>query len=275
MSALTFALRSIPPQRVDLSSLVPANLEGRTREQILAMPLHCGNRSLAVGDLFDVRTGEVREIVFEGGCDRLDGIGTNFDGASLSVHGEVGAYLARSMRGGRIEVNGNAGAFAGSAMLDGAVHIRGNAGDFLGAPLPGEMQGMRGGTIVVDGDTGDRAGDRMRRGTILVTGRVGGYAGSRMIAGTIAALGGCGSWPGYLMRRGTLWFGVSPAEPGPAFADCGVHALPMLPMLVRSWQRIDPAFGRLLGTGPAVRRMMGDLGAGGMGEILFPPGSND
>ena len=275
MSALTFTLRSVPPQRIDLATLVPANLEGRSREQIMAMPLHCGNRSLAVGDLFEVRTGEVRAIVFEGGSDRLDGIGTNFDGDSLSVHGEVGAYLARSMRRGRIEVHGSTGAFAGSGMLDGELCIRGDAGDFLGAPLPGEMQGMRGGTIVVDGDAGDRVGDRMRRGTILVAGRLGAYAGSRMVAGTVAALGGCGAWPGYLMRRGTLWFAVGPNEPGPAFVDCGVHALPMLPMLVRSWQRIDPAFGRLLGTGQSVRRMMGDLGAGGMGEILFPAGSND
>ena len=268
MSALTFVSRSLPPQRVDVSVLVPANLREKSRAQIRALPLYVGNRQVALGELFDVKGGDIERIVFEGGGDRLDRIGGELDTGSIVVRGPVGAYLGIGMRGGRIEVHGSCGAYAASGLRDGVVAISGDAGDFLGAPLPGDMQGMRGGTVVVSGNSGARTGDRMRRGLILVRGNVGDYCGSRMIAGTIAALGECGEWPGFCMKRGTLLLPRGRADWPATFNDCGTHALPMLPLLVRSCRRLDPAFEALGELDGRVRRLMGDLACGGMGEIL-------
>ena len=55
---------------------------------------------------------------------------------------------------------------------------------------------MTGGIIVIDGDVGDRAGDRMRRGTIIIRGKCGAFAGSRMVGGTIWTELGFGADPG-------------------------------------------------------------------------------
>ncbi len=126
---------------------------------------------------------------------------------------------------------------------------------------------MAGGTVVVDGNAGERAGDRMRRGTIIVRGRCGEAAGSRMSGGTIWALGGFGSGPGPLMRRGTL---IGPAVERllPTFVDCGPHDLLVLRILGRYLaDTLGPLAPRPI-TG-AVRRFAGDMASIGKGEILF------
>jgi formylmethanofuran dehydrogenase subunit C len=270
LSALVFATRGLPPQRIDVSSLVPALLRGRNRDEIRAMRLAVGNRAVAVGELFDVRGTDPDRLVFDGAGDRLDRIGAGLEGGAIEVRGPAGAYVGIGMRAGRIEVQGACGPFCASGMRDGLIAIRGSAGDFVGAPLPGEMQGMRGGTVLVAGDAGARVGDRMRRGAILVAGSVGDYCGARMIAGTVAVCGPCGEWPGYAMRRGTLVLRGGARAVPPTFDDCGTHALPMMPLLVRSWRRLDPAFAVFEELSVRARRLMGDAACGGMGEILLP-----
>ena len=66
-----------------------------------------------------------------------------------------------------------------------ATRTQGTAGDFAGAPRSGDKQGMAGGTVVIEGNVGERAGDRMRRGTIITRGTFGPAAGSRMMGGTL------------------------------------------------------------------------------------------
>jgi len=270
LNALTFVSRALPPQRVDVGQLVPALLRGKSRREIQALPLAVGNRVLAVGDVFGVRGTDAERIVFEGGGARLDRLGAGLDAGSIVVRGPAGAYAGIGMAGGRLEVHGDCGPHAASGLRAGEVRIRGNADGFVGAALPGDMQGMRGGTVVVHGDAGDRVGDRMRRGAILVLGSVGDYCGSRMIAGSVVAMGGCGERPGYAMKRGTLLLVRPPGVLPVTFNDCGVHALPMLPLLLRSWKRTDPAFGQLAELGGRFRRLMGDIACGGLGEILVP-----
>ena len=82
--------------------------------------------------------------------------------------------------------------------------VKGSAGDFAGGARSGDKQGMAGGTIVVEGNVGERAGDRMRRGTIIARGTIGSAAGSRMMGGTLWTEQGFGAGPGLLLRRGTL-----------------------------------------------------------------------
>ncbi len=268
MSPLTFTLREIPRQRVNLSPLTPERLAGKSREEIAALELASGNRRLRVEELFDVSGSDSNMLVIRRSCDRLDRIGQGMTSGSILVEGDAGAYLGLDLRGGTIEVQGNAGAYCASRMAEGLIHLHGNAGDFLAAALPGEPQGMRGGTVVVRGSAGDRAGDRLRRGQVLIEGNAGRYCASRMIAGTVAVLGQAGEGAGCGMRRGTLLL-AAPPPLLPTFNESGTFDLAFLPLLIGSWRAVPGAFAQLPPIA-RVRRYVGDRAVGGLGEILIP-----
>ncbi len=267
MSALTLRLRVTPSQRIDMSPFTPQGLAGKRRNELERIPLWLGNRQVDAAELFSISGDGGDEIVIQSDSDRLDGIGAGMSGGSVRIEGNAGAYLGRGMRDGTIQLGGNAGHAAGCAMRGGRLRIDGNAGDFLGGAITGERQGMRGGTILVKGDAGDRAGDLMRRGTILIGGNAGDYCASRMVAGTIAVFGQCGRQTGLSMRRGTLLLTREPTSLPATFNDNGWHELAFLPLLTHSFLGHE-GFPSLRERGGRVRRWLGDLRCGGMGEIL-------
>ena len=266
MSRLALRLRIAPPQRVDLSGLMPETLKGKTQKEIAALPIHTTRRALSVGDLFDVRPGDLDEIVFEGGSERLDRIGAGLTGGALRVIGEVGVEAGRGMIGGVVRIEGTSGPFAGSRMRGGLLEIFGDAGQRLGGPLAGETEGMSGGVIHVFGGAGARAGDRLRRGCILIEGVAGDYAGSRMIAGTLAIGGKAGALPGYLMNRGTILLAEGAVEMAPTFRDCGAFELVAARLLAAYVGPISARLGAAFRE--PLRRFAGDLAALGLGEIF-------
>ncbi len=268
MSALVLTLRSRPAQRVDLAPLTAAPLAGQTAGAIAALALPSGNRTLTLGDLFEVTGVPGPEIEIRNSCDQLDRIGAGLRDGRLVVQGDVGAYLGARLAGGTIVVRGNTGGWTGSGMTAGLIQITGNTSEFLGGAVPGDHQGMKGGTVVVAGNTGARAGDRMRRGTLLIEGNAGDYVASRLVAGTIAVGGTVGRSPGLAMRRGTLLLRQSPAELLPTFNDCGRYPLNYLTLLARSWRDLPSRFAGHSDGGITVRRYLGDLANGGRGEIL-------
>lgn len=263
----TLTLKEPPRAQIDLSSLTPERLAGKSEQEIAALELNAGNRRLRVADLFNVSGDEADSIVIENSCDKLTRIGAGMRRGNISVRGDVGAYLGYGMRGGNLTLEGNAGGFAACAMIGGFMRILGNCGDFVGAALPGERRGMRGGTVIVHGSAGDRVGDFMRRGAILIENDAGDYCGSRMIAGTVAVLGEIGESAGWAMQRGTLLLAKSTRPLLSTFNDCGTHELNFLPLLLRSWRGLPGRFGSLE-LGSRVRRYMGDVANGGKGEIL-------
>lgn len=268
MSALTLRLRESLSQRIDMSPFTPQRLAGKSQSEIERIPIWLGNRQVDAAALFEIG-GEVSdEIVIQSDSDRLDQIGAGLNGGVIRVEGHAGAYLGRGMRDGGIEVSGDAGPAAGCAMAGGRLTIGGNAGDFLGGAVTGERQGMRGGLLLVKGSAGDRAGDLMRRGTLLIGGDAGDCCASRMVAGTIAVLGQCGRQTGLAMRRGTLLLTREPASLPASFNDNGVHELAFLPLLTGSFRELAP-FAGLRERGGRVRRWLGDLRCGGMGEVLI------
>jgi formylmethanofuran dehydrogenase subunit C len=268
VSALVLTLRASPPQRVDLSSLTPDKLQGMDAATIARLPLPCGNRPAAVGDLFTVAAGDADDLRLVGDCGRFDRIGAEMSRGAIAIEGDAGAYLGHGLRGGRIRVQGSAGIGAAQEMRGGEIVIDGNAGDFLGGARPGEMKGMSGGLVVVRGDAGDRAGDRLRRGTIIIEGRLGAYAASRMIAGTVLALGpSVGPYPAFAMKRGSLILLSRPERALPTFADCGRHDLAFLRLLLRALKGRSPRLDAL--RPPTVQRLAGDQSVGGKGEILL------
>ncbi len=272
MSALVLTLRSRPSQRIDLSPLTAEPLTGRSSSDIAALALPSGNRTIKLGDLFEVKGTPGAEIEIRNSCDQLDRIGTGITDGRMVVQGDAGAFLGARMAGGTIVVNGSTGAWTGSGMTAGLIHVSSNAGDFLGGALPGDHQGMKGGTVVVSGNAGDRAGDRMRRGTILIEGNTGDYIASRMVAGTIAVWGTVGQFPGLAMRRGTLLLRQGPSGLLPTFADCGQYPLNFLTLLAKAWRGLPGKFAGLPDSGFTVRRFMGDRANGGKGEILVRVG---
>jgi formylmethanofuran dehydrogenase subunit C len=267
LSRYTFILTAPPPQRVDLSLLIPEQLARKSVREIAALPINTTRAALTVGDLFQLREGDRDEIVFDGGAERLDRIGAGMSAGSIRVAGEVGVEAGRLMTGGTLHIDGEAGPFTGSGMRGGKLTICGNAGERLGGPLAGETEGMSGGAIHVLGDAGPRAGDRMRRGFILIEGAAGECAGSRMIAGTIAVGGLAGPLPGYLMNRGTILIAGGAERIGATFLDCGSFELVAMRLLATYVAGVSAALGEAF-RGP-LRRYTGDLAALGKGEILM------
>lgn len=263
-------LRTAPRQRIDLSPLTPDKIRGVDAGSVAAMELACGNRRIAVGDLFTVAPGDPEDLRLVGDCRRFDRIGAEMTQGRIAIEGDAGAYLGHRMHGGCIHVHGNVGIGAAMEMRGGEIEIDGRAGDFLGGARPGEMKGMSGGLVVVRGDVGDRAGDRMRRGTIVIEGNIGGHAASRMIAGTVLALGSViGPYPGFGMKRGSLILMARAERELPSFADCGRHDLGFLRLLLDALRSRCRRLDELAGRSTVARRLVGDHAVGGKGEILL------
>ncbi len=264
---LVLTLKTAPPQRLDLSPLLPHLLNGKSAKEIAAIDLATTREKASVGDIFKLRAGSPEEIRFEGGSERFDAVGEGLTQGRVAVAGDVGVNAGRKMAGGELAIFGNAGPYAGSAMAGGKLEITGNAGDFLGAPREGEIHGMSGGLLVVRGNAGRRAGDRVRRGTILIEGDAGDWLASRFIAGTLVVLGRVGASPGYLMRRGTLVL-AKPPELDSTFVDCGTFASSFPAVFARFLLPESRAAARLFRS--HLRRFGGDMAVLGKGEIFVP-----
>jgi formylmethanofuran dehydrogenase subunit C len=267
MSALTFTMKHRLDQRVDMSPLVCQELESLTPAEIAAIELQNGKRKIRVDELFRIKGSDAQNIVIEGSFAKLDFIGKQLNGGSITIHGDVGAYLGQEMKAGIIKVNGDTGIYAACEMKNGYLEINGNAGNFLAAALPGNKQGMKGGIVLIKGNVGERAGDHMRRGTLLIEGNAGDYCGSRMVAGTIAVMGQTGRYLGYAMRRGTLLLWNQP-QLSATFNDCGSHTLAFLPILFASFKKLNSKFAKESASFNRVQKYGGDMSEMGRGEVL-------
>ena len=267
MTPLTFTLKTVPPQRVDLSHLVPHLLANLALTDIAALPLPCGNRTLRVDDLFEITGSNPKILLFYNTCNTLDSIGNHMQGGVIRVHGEVGAYLGQNMKSGEISVFGNAGMYVAAGMSGGELYIQGNVESFLAAARPGETMGLRGGRVIVTGQAGDRVGDKMRRGMVLVEGDVGDYCGTRMIAGTIAVFGQAGHYTGFGMHRGTLLLSQSPLHLPVTFNESGKYDLLFLRLLAQVLHYPNSPKRTFLSQ--PVYRLVGDMACQGKGELLI------
>ncbi len=264
---LNLSLKASPPQRLDLSPLLPHLLAGKTAAEIAAIDISTTREKITVGDVFSVRAGSTDEIRFEGGSERFDGIGRGLQVGKILVAGDVGMDAGRLMSGGDVIVEGDTGPYAGSGMSGGRLEVKGDVDDFLGAPREGEMQGMTGGMLIVRGSAGQRPGDRLRRGTIIIEGATGDCPGSRMIAGTLIVLGRSGAHPGYLMKRGTIALAKPPTLDA-TFVESGPYASAFSAMFARTLESESRGAGRLFRG--RLRRFSGAMAALGKGEVFVP-----
>lgn len=265
MKALTFTLKIQPQQRIDCSPLTPDSLVNKSTADIVAIELFSGKQRLRADAVFTITGDDASHIIINKSCNKLDYIGRDMKTGHITVHGDAGSYLGFQMGGGEIILHGNADAFAASGLAGGMIHVHGNVGDFLGGTIAGDKKGMKGGTVIVTGNAGDRVGDQMRRGVLLIEGNVGSYCASRMLAGTIGVLGTVGGYIGYGMRHGTLLLTKMPVLHA-TMQDCGLHTLPFLSLMFKSFSRFPTKFAKIDKT--RVRRYAGDIANDGKGEIL-------
>lgn len=271
MNGPHLTLLAPPPQRLDLSALLPQSLAGQTASAIERLPIGTTRAKLLVGDIFRVKPGSDAALVLEGGSERFDYVGKDMSGGTLLLDGDAGICAGRGMTGGLLTLRGNAGHWAASALRGGRVEIDGGAGDHLGGARAGERTGMAGGVVIVRGTAGARAGDRMRRGLLIIEGAAGAYAASGMVAGTLVICGIAGTLPGYLMRRGTLLLGGQPVTWLPTFVPVGHDNDGVFTRLLARALLPISALGARLAEG-ALRRFAGDMASLGKGEILLGNG---
>ena len=242
MSALTFELKHMPDQRLDLSPLVPAKLAGLNRKEIEALQIGTTRQKLTVGDAFKVKGKDSNTLHFAGTDARCDKIGAQLSGGEIHVEGDVGAYLGTFMKSGKIAVRGSTGALAAASMAGGHIAIWRNVGDQACGVGVGDTMGMKGGFVTI-----------------------GGNAGGRMIAGTLLLKRGAGRYAGFGNRRGSLIFTEKPRDILPTYSDCGVMEFDYL-RLLEQWLRGQ---GMSIRLGAKARRLMGDMAVLGKGEMLI------
>lgn len=268
MKALTLTLKAAPAQRVDLAPITPEKLRGKKAAEIGRIRLQCGNRTVAVAELFAVTAGNSEEIVIRRCTGKFDNVGAGMTSGSIAVHGNTGHRTGAQMAGGTLTVRGSTLDWAGTGMAGGTLVIHGDTGRCLGAAWPGDAQGMRNGTIIVCGNAGERVGDKMRRGAIVIEGNAGDYCGARMIAGSILVCGKAGDFIGYSMKRGSILLTRVPRLPA-TFNDCGTFEFGFLPLLLRSLGRLSHRAAALSKRASArAQRYAGDLANVGKGELL-------
>lgn len=120
------------PVPLDLAPLRPEAVLGKSARAIATLPLRLGNRAVALGELFTIRTGTPAEevLVLEGTTRLCDRIGAELASGTIRVVGDAGAELGLGMTGGRIEVDGNVGDLA-------AAEAKGGSCASAAMPAPG------------------------------------------------------------------------------------------------------------------------------------------
>ncbi len=262
-------LTLIAPPEFELDASAMSAIESCTNEKEtcgISLRSSRPGYELLVGDLFKVRYRADDRIVMTGDVKFMHQLGFAWSRRTLLIEGDVGLGLGTQMQGGSIQVLGQVMDFAGCQMRGGVIRISGDAGNFLGGPRPGRRSGMSGGRVVVTGNVGHHPGHCMRRGTIVMLGDCGDGMATDMVAGTIVAGGNVGELVGAGMRRGTVVLARASEIDPVCFTSPRDVSLSISRILANDLVLDAPEIAKVL-NGP-VRRWLGDRSVGGLGEIL-------
>lgn len=127
---------------------------------------------------------------------KLDSLGYG-NTKHIIIHGDVGHYVGKLMRGGTLMVKGNAGDRVGEEMEGGEIVIDGDGEGAIGSD-------MKGGTITINGCVRGYAGLSMKGGSILIKGDAAGNVGNHIQGGVITVQGDAGGWVGLSMDGGSI-----------------------------------------------------------------------
>lgn len=270
---ITLKLKEQPVIPVEAEAIAPGNLSGKSRDEILRLPVWSGNREEKLGDYFEVEITETTEpsedslpkVVLHGDLTKFKNIGQGMAGGEMEVCGSTGFHTGARMKGGILRIDGNAGDWLGAHMEGGLISVEGNAGHFAGAAYRGMTQGMTGGMILIKGNAGQMLGSRMRRGFIALSGNCGDHLGFKMLAGTILVAGATGVRIGVNMTRGTIIL-LRQAELFPSFYENCTYRPVIWQLIHRELQQkgfeLAEAYKNAL-----FKRYSGDAIKGGKGEV--------
>jgi formylmethanofuran dehydrogenase subunit C len=210
MNTLTLTQKKKPDLYLEMDSIIPDVVAGKSADQIAALAVHEGNTAYPLGEFYTVSgaagaTAADTRIVFKGDSSRLKYIGMKMSAGEIEVEGSADQYTGGWMQGGKIHVKGNVQAFAGVAMRGGELTVDGNAGDYLGAAYRGDWRGMQAGKIHIKGNAGSDLGYFMNGGTIVVDGDVDVFVGAHAEGGTIIIKGNAKSKVGGQMVQGEIY----------------------------------------------------------------------
>jgi formylmethanofuran dehydrogenase subunit C len=184
----------------------PDMFQGKSLDEVAALPVWEGNKQKKLGDLFKIEEdkAETPNITINGNVDEVRRIGSGMKNGEIVINGNTGMHLGEKMAGGKITVQGDAAGWAGSDMKKGLIEIMGNAGAYLASPYRGSSTGMRGGKIIVHGNVGTDVAVFMKGGTIKVHGDAGPFLGFRMCDGAVHIEKNAGTRIGACMTGGKI-----------------------------------------------------------------------
>ena len=184
----------------------PDVFQGKSLDEVAALPVWEGNKQKKLGDLFKIEEdkAETPNITINGNVDEVRRIGSGMKNGEIVINGNAGMHLGEKMAGGKITVQGDAAGWAGSDMKKGLIEIMGNAGAYLASPYRGSSTGMRGGKIIVHGNVGSDVAVFMKGGAIKVHGDAGPFLGFRMCDGAVHIEKNAGTRIGACMTGGKI-----------------------------------------------------------------------
>ncbi len=177
-------LKETPETVLDMEGILPQTIQQKNREDVEKMKILHGNRTIDLGDFFEVHPDE-DGLIFEGDLRKVKRIGWSMEDGQILIRGNAGMYVGAFMQGGKIMVEGDVGPFSALNMGGGELIVKGNAGDYLGASYRGEWRGMSSGKILVEGNAGMEVGSHIRDGIIIIRGFVDSFCGTKMSGGII------------------------------------------------------------------------------------------
>ncbi len=180
---------------VQTACINPDVFKGKTLKEIADLPITEGNRSMTLGDLFEIKedAGETPSITINGDVAKVKRIGQGMKSGEIVINSNAGMHTGEKMAGGKITINGNADGWTGSDMKGGLIEIHGDASDYLASPYRGSSTGMHGGSIIVDGNVGSDSACYMHGGVIKIKGSAGRFLGYHMSDGAIYVEKECAS----------------------------------------------------------------------------------
>jgi formylmethanofuran dehydrogenase subunit C len=240
----------------------PSVFQGKSADEIAALPLWEGNKQKKLGDLFKVEEdkAESPNITINGDVGEVRRIGLGMKDGEIIINGNAGMHLGAKIAGGNIIVHGDVAGWAGAEMKGGMIEIHGNAGDYLASPYRGSSVGMHGGKIIVHGNVGSDVAVFMHGGVIRIQGSAGQFLGFRMRDGTIYVEKDAGTRVGACMTRGKIVVAGFLEEVLPTFTIDSVKPK----VKVEETESVSGPFYVFLG----------DLAENGRGKLFVSKGNN-
>ncbi len=228
MSKIILTPKEQPQVPLEVDTILPDTLAGKTIDEIKSMNILYGNTEVELQEFFDVE-GESGEdpselqIEFNGDVYNTKRIGQGMTTGEIVVKGNASMYVGAKMKGGKITVEGDVAGWAGQNMQGGEIVVMGNAGDYLGSAYRGDWRGMSGGKITVHGNAGREIAEYMLGGKIHIIGNVKMLPGIHMNGGILIIDGNVISRTGGEMKGGTIIVNGRIGEFLPGFEYLGVR----------------------------------------------------